>query len=199
MNVVHLGSEYGGWWIDLDAVRDGDTVLDIGVGHDVSFALELLKHRKVRIILIDPSEESRSVAAGVPGSQFICAAVTAVDGHRRLYQHASRQTSASLCPDNRNVSEETFDIVPCLALWKLIDEFRPSLVKMDIEGEEYACYRDCFSVRQVAIEFHHRLMVKKTPQYTEDAIADFRSHHYEVIHRSEHDDVTFLSRYWLQK
>ena len=58
MNIQYLGTEYGGWAIDLDEISDGDVVIDAGLGEDISFLEDLNRNKKVEIIGVDPTEKS---------------------------------------------------------------------------------------------------------------------------------------------
>jgi hypothetical protein len=40
MAIELLGTDYGGWLIDLDLIPRGSTIISAGVGEDISFDLE---------------------------------------------------------------------------------------------------------------------------------------------------------------
>lgn len=191
MNVTHLGTRYGGWKIDLDSVPEGGTVLDVGVGTDISFALALYETRKVKVVFVDPGLDSEKLvySAGLSQFVFIRAAVSKHSGVLPWYQ---RNGSGSLCAENVNVGRYVRQKVNCISFSSLVQTLNPCLIKLDIEGEEYAVYGDCYSVPQVAIEFHHRMMTKKTREDTENAVSGFISHGYKVIATGDHDEYTFL-------
>ena len=57
-NVTMLGTDYGGWIVDLDMIPQGSTVISAGVGEDISFDLELINRYSCRVIGIDPTPKS---------------------------------------------------------------------------------------------------------------------------------------------
>ena len=64
MNKQFLGTDYGGWVLDVDSVNDGDTIISGGIGTDISFDREISKLKNVTIIMVDPTEKSHNYLAG---------------------------------------------------------------------------------------------------------------------------------------
>ena len=54
----YLGTEYGGWLVDLSLIPERSTIISAGIGEDISFDLELIKQRRCNIIGVDPTPKS---------------------------------------------------------------------------------------------------------------------------------------------
>ena len=58
---VRLGSDYGGWWVpkNFSETNLKDSVfISAGVGEDISFDLEMVRHFRLSGVLIDPTQRS---------------------------------------------------------------------------------------------------------------------------------------------
>lgn len=55
MRLVRLGTDYGGWVIPVDAVREDSVVWCAGAGEDISFDLALIDRYGCRVHCIDPT------------------------------------------------------------------------------------------------------------------------------------------------
>ena len=42
----YLGTEYGGWLVDLDLIPERSTIVSAGIGEDISFDLELIRQKR---------------------------------------------------------------------------------------------------------------------------------------------------------
>jgi len=60
MNLLRLGSEYGGWTIVDDPSLQGSLMLSVGVGEDISFDVEIIQRYKMQSLLLDPTPRSIS-------------------------------------------------------------------------------------------------------------------------------------------
>lgn len=59
LNMQVVGTEYGGWAVDLDLIPFGSTVISAGVGEDISFDLGLINLKDCKVIGIDPTEKAK--------------------------------------------------------------------------------------------------------------------------------------------
>lgn len=197
MSLVRLGSDYGGWWVDLGLIKDGDTILDCGVGYDLTFAEALLARRKVKVVGVDPSRAVQEYVRGqqMPASyEFILAAAAAQDKVRMYYSNRL-QGSESVRLDHRNVDGvnsyyEARGVRP-----KSLITPETSLVKLDIEGSEFDVYQDCFGVKQVCIEFHHAGVVASISEKDTYVVVDaFRVAGYEIARVTENREYLFIAK-----
>lgn len=187
----HFGTPYGGWWLAPGLLPEEGVILDAGVGTDTSFC-ECVRDDfpEMKFIGIDHTEEAEAYATKRGCyEKFIKAAVI---GDERLglqmYRNA-KGGSESCLSDHNFVDANAGYLVPAVRLAQLVGFHKPCVVKLDIEGAEYGCYKDCFGVQQVCLEFHHRMLRRFTEQDTDRVLADFTAHGYELVHRTERDEV----------
>ena len=58
MSFELIGTEYGGWVINLELIPAESVVVSAGIGEDISFDLQLINSRNCKIIGIDPTPKS---------------------------------------------------------------------------------------------------------------------------------------------
>lgn len=59
----HLGSQYGGWWLDgamLDRMGADDFIISCGAGEDITFDLEVQKRTGCNVVIMDPTPRAIS-------------------------------------------------------------------------------------------------------------------------------------------
>lgn len=161
MSKVKLGTDYGGWTVELDSINDGDTIIDAGLGEDISFLEELIKIKNVKIIGIDPTPKSHTyVESKNIGSLTLhkmAIAPKGVESVNLFMNNNPNHVSESYLQDHGSVGN-SFHTVKCVSFLDMINEHRPSLVKMDIEGAEYDVLQECIGVKQICVEFHHHCL-----------------------------------------
>lgn len=197
MNLRHFGTQYGGWTIDFDSIKDGDVIIDAGLGEDLSFDIDILKEKNIKIIGVDPTIKSHIYVEklNLPNLLLIKKAVHQEnDISIKIYKNNNPEwVSESSNPEHNNVSTENFYEVDTVSLDFLIKKYQPSLVKLDIEGTEYDVLKQCVGVKQICVEFHHIQLKNKNYQDTIDLIEFFKQNNYQVIHSTNnHQEVTFL-------
>jgi FkbM family methyltransferase len=190
MSLVRLGSDYGGWWVDPDAVPDGSVVIDAGVGGDDSFARALLAVRRVTVLAVDPSEAARELYArgAPPGVVFLPRALT--PGGGPVTMSRGDGCSDSALAEMPGMSRETYR-AEGVGLPELLRGNNVALVKLDVEGMEFALLPQCLGVRQVCVEFHTAQMPHRRGE-AEALVARFVGAGYRVAYRTDRDEVTFL-------
>jgi hypothetical protein len=190
VNLVRLGTDYGGWWVDVDAVPDGSVVIDAGVGSDDSFARALLTLKRVTVLAVDPSDAARALYArgAPPGVVFLPRALTPDGRNLRLHRGDGRSDSA--LPEMPGMTGRTY-LAAGVGLPELLRANNVSLVKLDVEGMEFALLPQCLGVRQVCVEFHTVQMPGRKAE-AEGLIARFVAAGYRVAHRTDRDEVTLL-------
>jgi FkbM family methyltransferase len=162
---LRLGSNYGGWEILADALPANAIVYSFGVGEDISFDLELIRRYGVTVHAFDPTARSiKWVRAQPVPSQFLLheIGVSSCDGFVAFSppanpEHVSYSVfNAALRPDAVDLPVRRVRTIMADLEHSAID-----LLKMDIEGAEYAVIDDLLETgvypTQVLIEFHHRL------------------------------------------
>jgi FkbM family methyltransferase len=197
MNKKYLGTTYGGWTIDLDSISDGDTIICGGVGEDTSFEEELLKHKNVKIIEVDPTPKSHKHLQDVKFSHVLIKKAIEKDGGGkvRIYKNSNpNHVSESIDPNHRSVENDYYD-VDSVSINRLCESYKPSFIKIDIEGSEYNVYRECLGINQICIEFHHHCISDKSKSDTMEAINFFISNGYYLIDSTNnYNEVTLLKK-----
>lgn len=156
MSVERIGSNWGGFWVDLDLIPRDSVAICAGIGNDTTFDEELIRRCGVTVIGLDPTQRAiehidRRRKAGLgDGYVFLPQALYGQSGveldcqsFRSIFRGGGQRSLSVTLPD----------------LWARYPGC--SLVKLDIEGSEYpvldALESVPNSVRQFCIEFHHRL------------------------------------------
>lgn len=166
---VFLGSEYGGWWVNPDLLSRDAVVFGVGVGTDVTFDLALIERFGCTVHAFDPTPKSIAwVKANSfpPRFQFHPVGLSDADGELLFTLPGAHPTWASYAatPADSVEAKTASDRVTCPVrrLDTLLRDLRlPAidLLKMDIEGAEYAVVKDILAgphrPRQLLIEYHY--------------------------------------------
>lgn len=185
MDIRYLGTEYGGWSVDLDLINEGDFIIDAGLGEDVSFLEEILKIKSVKIVGIDPTEKSHNFLASKDLGDFTlvkkCIAKEGVKTVEMFKNKNPNHVSESYFSDHSSTGGSEKYTVSCVSLREIIDQYHPSLVKIDIEGAEYDVLEECVGVKQICVEFHHHCIPSKTIKDTHECLNKLLCVGYRVI------------------
>ena len=160
-----LGAGDGMWCTCPDALPLGTVVYAAGVGFDVSFDLALIAHYRATVHAFDPTPRSIEWVARQslpPRFHFHSVGVADYDGIARFHPPLDPQYVSCTMLDRPRTADRAFD-VPVLRLATLMRQLghdRIDLLKLDIEGAEYAVIDDLARTdirpRQLLVEFHHR-------------------------------------------
>ena len=193
-----------GWLLCHERIRRGALVFGLGVGRNIEFELGLIRDHGATVETFDPTPSSAAWlrTQQLPqGFRHHSWAVVAADGAIRLEQRkATRAGGApmlSVVSSGRSNAETI--TVEGYRLSSVVARLQcgvPDLLRMDIEGAEYAVLDDMLETgilpRQLLVEFHHRF-----PQVgleaTRRAIARLRAAGYRIAAVSDTGrEVTFL-------
>jgi FkbM family methyltransferase len=193
-----------GWLVCHERLATGARVFGLGVGNNIDFELQLIRDHGAVVDTFDPTPFSND---WLQEQQLPAAfrhhpwAVVATDGPVRLSQRkAARAGSAPMlsvvAAENAGAGTVTAEGYRLRTIAARLGIPVPDLLRMDIEGAEYAVLDDMlqsdFLPRQLLVEFHHRF-----PQIglaaTRRAIAGLRAAGYRVAAVSDTGrEVTFL-------
>lgn len=184
----------GARWTLADGRLGSDSIVySFGVGQDISFDRELIAATGATIHAFDPTPRSLQwISAQKVPDHFVFHPVGlhALDGELvfcppAIEGHVSYSVDASR--DDPSVCGGGGVKLAVKRLSTLMDELgheRLDLVKMDIEGSEYAAINDILAascaIDQILVEFHHRL-AGFTVQQTTQALARLQQAGYKVF------------------
>lgn len=160
-----IGTEYGGWLLNLDLVPPGSTIISAGVGEDISFDTFLITNKGCKVVGIDPTPKSHRFIErhhNLENFVLVKKALTAEDGDVVTLYKNKNEHHVSESTLNSHHSVLGFDSYysSTLNLASLFEQYEDiSVVKMDIEGSEYDVIESLQlipdSVKQFCVEFHH--------------------------------------------
>src|SRR5580704_18966855 len=87
-SLVKLGSDYGGYCLDLSAIDSSAIVYSLGIGEDISFDLSLIEHFGVNVEAFDPTPKVKKWLASqsLPRQfHFQEAGIAAHDGEETFF------------------------------------------------------------------------------------------------------------------
>jgi len=192
VDMLHLGTTYGGYAVVPAALGPDSIVYSFGVGQDASFDLALIERFGATVHAFDPTPRSKAWVDEQSWPSQFCfhpLGVAGTDG--TLVLHAPPDpTHVSYSPVARKGSAEVVE-VPVRTVRSLMAELghdRVDLLKADIEGAEYEMIADLLAggprPGQLLLEFHHHLPTIPLSR-TKQAIADLRAAGYRLFHQSE--------------
>lgn len=196
MEIKYLGTEYGGWSLDLDSIKDGDVIIDAGLGEDVSFLEELQKYKRFKVVGVDPTKKSHDylLVNPVKDMELLKMAIgkSGQDSITIFKNNNPDHVSESCYKDHASTfGMESYE-VKCISFDELIKKYSPSLIKMDIEGAEYDVLHECVGVKQICVEFHHHCISSKSKMDTEECINFMINKGYDIIAINHDREYTLL-------
>jgi FkbM family methyltransferase len=186
--VVYLGNEGTSWPVCPAALAEHPLVYSFGVGEDVSFDIEMIRAFDATVHAFDPTPRSVAWIAGqqLPAKfHFHPCGVAAHDGVTKFAppENPAYVSYTMVAKESTHPSCE----LPVKRIPTLLSELRHAridLLKMDIEGAEYAVIDDLLAsgirVKHLLVEFHHRwkeVGVSKTA----DAIRNLNAADYRIF------------------
>lgn len=192
MTVVMLGTAYGGHLVDTSRVGPGDVVLDVGVGPDFSFAEQLGQAVEgLRFVFADPDTQSFGrILQWMPQATLLAIAVDVESGCAVFWVQQDR--SGSLV---RGREKKSVDVVT-RSPRDLCAEYRPRVVKLDIEGSEVQVLplfgrESC--VDQISVEFHDQTRGNVSAESVRCAVVKMADLGFDVVSTSG-PEVLFVRR-----
>lgn len=196
------GSPYGGWTLCPDGLDCDSVVYSFGVGEDITFDRSLIARFGVTVHAFDPTP--RAVAwvrrQVVPASfVFHPYGVADYDGVAQFFApddpaHVSR----SMVYGARGAETAEGEVHRLETILRMLGHTRIDLLKLDIEGAEYAVLEDLIrsgvDVGQLLVEFHHRRPEIGATR-TEEAIRRLREVGLRLFHISDNgQNYAFIHR-----
>mgnify|MGYP000564596100 CR=1 FL=1 len=185
------GSDYGGWTIFPHSISAESIAYSFGVGEDISFDLSLIEKYGLQIYAFDPTPRSIDwVKSQVLPPQFhlFDYGIAAQDGIVNFYPPENRDCISHTMLNRTTTADRAIQVQMrrLTTITKMLGHHKIDILKMDIEGAEYAVIEDILkandlNIPQILIEFHHRFK-GIGPAKTRTAIKLLNHHGYQVFH-----------------
>lgn len=146
VQLVRLGSDYGGWWIPVGAARPGKVAYLGGAGEDITFDVEL--HRRGCLVrTLDPTPRAIThVQAAAPTDdafKFMPVGLWDEDTTLRFYApRVAEHVSHSVVNLQETSTYFEAEVVTLRTALRRVGDTQLDLLKLDIEGAEHAVVRD---------------------------------------------------------
>jgi FkbM family methyltransferase len=159
-----LGSDYGGWTFNPTVLGGDSVVYSAGIGDDISFDLALIRLFGVTVHGFDPTPRSIAwVASQKLPAQFVMHGygLGSADGSIVFHEpENAAHISLSVLERTAPTGRLSLPVRELGGIMRELGHERIDLLKMDIEGAEYAVIEDLLArqlpVRQLLVEYHHR-------------------------------------------
>ena len=196
------GTAYGGWTICPAVLTETSIVYSFGVGEDISFDLSLIEHYGLSVHAFDPTPRAITWVRSRPlpdRFHFHDFGVSDYDGTANFYppENPAHISHTMLTPAH-SIGHPI--IAPVRRVRSIMGELghdRIDVLKLDIEGAEYAVIADVLGSRvdvgQWLVAFHHRFSGVGWER-TEEAIRLLRTHSFRVFAVSKGGDEYSLLR-----
>jgi FkbM family methyltransferase len=190
---VFLGSDYGGWAVLPELITPQSVVYSCGIGDDATWDVAMIERFGVSVHGFDPTPRSVSWVASreLPGRfVFHPVGIAAFDGNCKFVMRNPHPAWSSY-----NLSDDVggaYEVAECRVeristIADRLGHTRIDVLKMDIEGAEYAAIGDMLAgpIRptQLLIEYHYsdgKASVKKAA----DSIKSLQEAGYRIFARS---------------
>ncbi len=197
------GADYGAWTLCPDGLAPDSVVYSFGIGNDISFDLDLIRRYGVRVYAFDPTPAShRWLATQATPDAFVVHdyGLADYDGTAPFYVPAHPEHVSHSMLSASHTRDEALE-VPVHRLgtvMAMLGHTHIDLLKMDIEGTEYAAIADLtasdLDVRQLLVEFHHRFDTV-SPERTAEAVRSLAAAGFQIAHVSPRgEEYTFVRR-----
>lgn len=161
-----FGNHYGGFFVATGFVNENSIVYSFGIGEDISFDTALLNRYNCKVFGFDPTPKSIKWIAskGLPeGFQFYDFGIGERTEKAVFYfpKNPNFVSGSVVIQNNVNTSEATeVELKTLKDTVELLGHTRIDVLKMDIEGAEYAVVenilRSDLQIGQILVEFHDR-------------------------------------------
>jgi len=182
----------GGKLVNLDSIQEGSTIISAGLGDDIEFEIKMIQEKKVIVIGIDPTEESKRVLEKaikfkrINAQNFILInkVLFTTNLNTKLFL-PDNGFMTSTYDDHSDVNKSNYKYVESITIKELLEKnYNVSYLKIDIEGGEYEILKnidDICNINQISIEFHHYCINNVSLFDTLKIVNNFKNKNYDVI------------------
>jgi FkbM family methyltransferase len=200
---IRLGSAYGGWDIvPLNNVDNRELVIySFGVGEDATFDIALIEKYGLSVHAFDPTPKSLTWAKkqDFPATFIMHEYGLADFDGDAVFNPPENPDHVSHTILEKNCNKDCSITVSMKRLPTIMKELKHNeieVLKMDIEGAEYAVIKDIVNStirpKQLLVEFHHRFPNVGACK-TKEAIKDLRDIGYAIFSiSSTGEEISFI-------
>jgi FkbM family methyltransferase len=173
VKLVKDGSEYGGWTYNAASLTKDSIIYSVGVGEDTTFDEGIVKRFGLEIWLFDPTPKALKHVGSrglLQDNHFhMTAEGLSTTQSRTKFTMPANPDHVSLREGSHSDGGQEIELdINTLENWmKLNGHSHLDLLKIDIEGSEYAVLedwvrRDFFPMDQLLVEWHFRWLEDKS-------------------------------------
>jgi FkbM family methyltransferase len=206
-NEYHGNEGYGGWSIPVGVLRDDSTVVDVGLGEDISFSESLIARYGCRVHGFDPTPRAIDYLQKRNPANFHLHTIGVAGSNRTatffLPNNPSHVSGSITKSDHVGDNRIEVRLIDLDEVFGIIGKDRIDLLKIDIEGAEYellssASFKNsAVKIHVICVEFHHRWN-EFGPKATLGAVATMRLMGFECVWyaRESNEEFTFINTRW---
>lgn len=196
------GSGYGGFYLFPSKLNENSVIYSFGVGKDISFDLDIIKHHYVTVFGFDPTPEVSEWVdkQELPDKYFFKKfGIGTKSGVETFYLPTNPKFVSGSFVRQKNINVENSIDLSMKSFSDIANELNHTfvdVVKMDIEGSEYevipSILESGVKIGQLAIEFHDRFFDKK-PSMSVLAVTRLNSYGFYIFGVSSNfQEISFI-------
>ena len=205
MKIQWVGDHNCGFYIVPELLHDKSVVYSFGVGEDISFDEDLIENFHCEVFAYDPTPRSKEFIQkkSLSSFHFSDVGISDFDGTMEFYFPENDEYVSCSTYNRWGYGEQKRRPiqVPVNKLSSLMAKNHHKqidLLKMDIEGSEYAVIDDLLKesvpVTQICVEFHHRFKGIGI-QKTKVAVENLNKNGFDIVAISDSkEEYTFVRR-----
>lgn len=186
-----LGSDYGCWpAVESVLSCNNPIIYSFGVGDDITFDEAIINKYGVKVYAFDPTPRSIDwvKSRNMPKGFYFCEiGLSDHDGTELFLVPNNKSHMSYRCVSAKESNVINLKVMKLSTILRLRGDDRVDLLKMDIEGSEYAIIKNMFEERikptVLLVEFHHRLANHDVLK-TKEAISTLRDNGYSIFYVS---------------
>ncbi|MCL2074741.1 MAG: FkbM family methyltransferase [Marinilabiliaceae bacterium] len=199
--IVWLGTDNAGFYVVPHLLNEKSIVYSFGVGENISFDKDIIKHFSCSVFAFDPTPKSikfveRNVS-DIENFIFFPFGLYNKDCHIDFYLPQNPNfVSGSTYKEDTLKEKISVPVKQISTIIKDLGHTQIDLIKMDIEGTEYDVIDDIlgldYHVPQIAIELHHRFKNIGIAK-SKDLLRKMKNAGYKIAAISDtHEEYTFV-------
>lgn len=162
--VTRIGTDYGGWIFNPTLLDANSVIYSAGIGDDISFDLGLIARFGATVHAFDPTPKSIEWLRAQPLPAKLVVheyGIAPRNGNVTFYRPENpNYMSLSVIERATPTAAISLPVREFAGIMRELGHSRIDLLKIDIEGSEYAVIEDLVAraipVEQLLVEYHHR-------------------------------------------